>query len=168
VGYAQPGSPVFSRIRFIVVTFRKISIGVPLDSKGNFSILPPVIFPGQQILLATIGKTPCSSKELLWPPYGIGQAIIFSCCGFYLSSIYLSFFLTYSQRSEIGCLQYFNTCCGHSANLECRYETCCAWLAENTGCKKVAKNRHLGTIAQLHRAISSQLRHISTIGKKAC
>jgi len=20
----------------------------------------------------------------LWPPYGIGQAIVFSCCGFYL------------------------------------------------------------------------------------
>jgi len=31
---------------------------------------------------------------------------------------------------------------------------------------KVAKNRHLGTIAQLCRAISSQLRHISTIWKK--
>jgi len=28
------------------------------------------------------------------------------------------------------------------------------------------KNRHLGTIAQLCQAISSQLRHISTIGKK--
>jgi len=39
-------------------------------------------------------------------------------------------------------------------------------LAENTGCKKVAKNRHLGTIAQLCRAISSQLRHVPTIGKK--
>ena len=32
--------------------------------------------------------------------------------------------------------------------------------------QKVAKNRHLGTIAQLCRAISSQLRHVSTIGKK--
>jgi len=31
---------------------------------------------------------------------------------------------------------------------------------------KVAKNRHLGTIAQLRRAISPQLRHISTTGKK--
>jgi len=30
----------------------------------------------------------------------------------------------------------------------------------------VAKNRHLGTIAQLRRAISSQLKHVSTIGKK--
>ena len=43
---------------------------------------------------------------------------------------------------------------------------CCTRLAANTGRKKVAKNRHLGTIAQLWRAISSQLRHISTIGKK--
>jgi len=31
--------------------------------------------------------------------------------------------------------------------------------------QKVAKSRHLGTIAQLCRAVSSQLRHISTIGK---
>jgi len=42
---------------------------------------------------------------------------------------------------------------------------CCTQLAENTGRKKVAKNRHLGTIAQLCWAISSQLRHVSTIGK---
>jgi len=32
--------------------------------------------------------------------------------------------------------------------------------------KMTQKNHHLGTIAQLCRAISSQLRHISTIGKK--
>jgi len=31
---------------------------------------------------------------------------------------------------------------------------------------KVAKDRHLGIIAQLCRAISSQLRHVSRIGKK--
>jgi len=42
------------------------------------------------------------------------------------------------------------------------------WLAENTvtGRKKSPKIRHLSTIAQLCRAISSQLRHVSTIGKK--
>ena len=39
-------------------------------------------------------------------------------------------------------------------------------LAVNTGRNKSAKIRHLCTIAQLCRAISSQLRHISTIGKK--
>jgi len=38
----------------------------------------------------------------------------------------------------------------------------CTRLAANAGCKK---NRHFGTIAQLCRAVSSQLRHISTIGK---
>jgi len=43
---------------------------------------------------------------------------------------------------------------------------CCAQLAENTGRKKDGKNRHLRTIPQLCRAISSQLRHIWTIGKK--
>jgi len=32
--------------------------------------------------------------------------------------------------------------------------------------KKVAKNCHVGTITQLCRAISSQPRHVSTIGKK--
>ena len=42
---------------------------------------------------------------------------------------------------------------------------CCMRLAANTGRKKVAKNRHLGTIAQLCRAISSQIGHVSTIGK---
>jgi len=36
----------------------------------------------------------------------------------------------------------------------------------NTGHKKVVKNCHLGTIAQLRQAIYSQLRHVSTIGKK--
>jgi len=39
-------------------------------------------------------------------------------------------------------------------------------ITENVGPKKVAKNRNLGTIAQLCRAISSQPRHLSTIGKK--
>ena len=44
--------------------------------------------------------------------------------------------------------------------------TACTRLAENTERKKVVKNRHLGTIAQLCRAISSQLRQLSTTGKK--
>jgi len=47
-----------------------------------------------------------------------------------------------------------------------RSETCCTRLAENSGRKKSPKSRHLGTIAQLCLAISLQLRHISTIGKR--
>ena len=43
---------------------------------------------------------------------------------------------------------------------------CCTRLPENTGRKKSRKNRHLRTIAQICPAISSQLRHVSTIGKK--
>ena len=52
-----------------------------------------------------------------------------------------------------------------SANLECRSETYCARLAVNAGPKKSLKIGHLGTIAQLCRAISSLLRHVSTMGK---
>jgi len=54
----------------------------------------------------------------IWPPYGIGQVIIFLSCGFFFLSS--SFFLAYSQPSHIGCLPYFHTWCGLSANLECR------------------------------------------------
>jgi len=42
----------------------------------------------------------------------------------------------------------------------------CTRLAENTGRKNYAKNRHLCTIAQICLAVSSQLRHVSTIRKK--
>jgi len=56
----------------------------------------------------------------------------------------------------------------HLMNLECRSEMCCTWLTENTRRKNDAKNRHLDTIPQFCRAISSQLRHVSTIGKKTC
>ena len=104
----------------------------------------------------------------LWPPCVIEQVIIFFPCGFFLS-FYLSFFSSpRSQRSQIGCLPYFYTWRGPSADLECRSKMCCSRLAANTGRKKVAKNRHLGTIAQLRRAKASQLRHVSTIGKKTC
>jgi len=48
-----------------------------------------------------------------------------------------------------------------SANLECRSETWCTQLAENAGPKK----SQLGTISELCRAISSQLRHVLTSEK---
>jgi len=56
---------------------------------------------------------------------------------FYL--LLLLFFLAYSQPSQIGCLPYFHTWYGLSANLECRSETCCMRLAENTGCNRSQK-----------------------------
>jgi len=92
---------------------------------------------------------------------GIGQPLYF--CPVVSSSIYLlssSFFLAYSQPSQIGCLPYFDTWCGPSANLGCRSETCCTRLAANTGRKISPKVRHLRTVAQLCGAISSQPRQI--------
>ena len=53
-----------------------------------------------------------------------------------------------------------------SANLECRSEMFCTRFAANAGPKKSPVIRNLGAIAQICRAISSQLRHVSTIGKK--
>jgi len=57
--------------------------------------------------------------------------------------------------------------CGPSANLECRSEMCCTLLAGNAGPQKSPKILRLHTIAQLCRAISSQRRHVSTIGKRS-
>jgi len=71
----------------------------------------------------------------------------------------------HSQPSHIGCIPYFHIWSGLCANLGCRSETCCMRLAESTGRQKSPKIRHLRTIAQRCLAISSQLKHVSTIGK---
>ena len=67
----------------------------------------------------------------------IRQAIILCSCGFYLL-----FFLAYFQRSQVGCLPYFYTWCGLSANLEYRSEMCYMCLAENTGRKNSPSAHH--------------------------
>jgi len=105
--------------------------------------------------------------EFLRPTYVIRQAIIFLPCGFFF--FYLSsFFLAYSQLSQIGCLPHFHTWWCLSANLGCRSETCCTRLAQNTRSRKSPKIRHLGTMAQFCQVISLQLRNVLTIGKKTC
>ena len=54
-----------------------------------------------------------------------------------LSSFFLSsFFLAYFHPSQIGCLPYFHTWCGLTANLECTSKMCCTRLTENTEHKK--------------------------------
>jgi len=45
----------------------------------------------------------------------------------------------YLPQLQSGCLPYFYTWCGLSANLECRSEIYCTWLAGNTRRKNDAK-----------------------------
>jgi len=78
------------------------------------------------------------------------------------------FFLSYFPRLILAVADWMSATLLHMvglrASLRCRSETCCTRLAKNTNAKS-RQNRHLGTIAQLCRAISTQLRHIWTIGK---
>ena len=77
-----------------------------------------------------------------------------------------SFPTSYSQPSLSFCRWLYHAV-NDSCLSKCPNHTCLRFFTvSNTGRKKVANNRHLGTIAQLRRAISSQLRHIATIGKK--
>jgi len=104
-------------------------------------------------------------KPYLWPPCIVGwsrmRTYIFSSCFFFL----LLFFLAKSQRSQIGCLPYFYTWCGPSANLECTSEMWCTRLAGNAERKKSPSAHHRTTLPG-YIGLSSQLRHILTIGKK--
>ena len=79
----------------------------------------------------------CCMSDYYGHPMEQGRLLYFSPV---VSSFYFLFFLAYSQPSQIGCLPYFHTWCGLSANIGCRSETCCKWLAENTGRKKIQKN----------------------------
>jgi len=102
---------------------------------------------------------------LLWSPYGIGQTIIFSSCRlFFLSSFFFFSSPNLSRRRLDVC--HTST---HGVALVRISDTGLKPAARGSlkhRMQKSRKNRHLGTIAQLCRAISSQLRHISTIGKK--
>jgi len=158
------------------------SCSIPWLSFGKMEFLYSVVDP-DIITIFILVVRPCSvvccdqnvtgrycymSMNYLWPPYVIGQAvigqaIIFLPCGFYLSIYLFSSPNLSGHRLDV----YHTSTHGvalvriYNAGLKCAARR----LAANTGRKKVAKNRHLGTIAQLCRAISSQLRHIS---EKTC
>ena len=87
--------------------------------------------------------------------------IFLPCGGFFLSFYLLSFF----PRLISAVADWMYTILPHMMWPLCKCRAC-MWLAGNAGPKKSPKNRHLSTIAQLCRAISLQLRHISTIGKE--
>ena len=93
-----------------------------------YLVTPDLIVPVTQSM---------ASKQLLCP---VIMAALVSRCGHSILPLsFLSFFLACSQLLQIGCLPYFHTWCGLSANLECRSEMCCTRLAENTGRQKSSK-----------------------------
>jgi len=94
----------------------------------------------------------------LWPPCVVDADIIFLSCFFFFYSLpNLS-----SRRMDVYRTSTHDTWCSPSANLECRSEMCCTRLAGNAGPKKKPSGLHSRTLS----GKSSQLRHISTIGKK--
>jgi len=109
--------------------------------------------------------------SFLWSPYGIGQTIIFLPCGLPLyfcpvvSSFFLSSFLFSSPNLSGRRLDVCHTST-HGVALVRIQNACLRRAVRGSLQMQDAKNRHLRTILQLCRAISSQLRNISTIGKK--
>jgi len=76
---------------------------------------------------------------LLWPPYVIRQAIYIFILWFLLSFFYFPRLI-----SAVG--DWMSTILPHMTwpNLECRSETCCVRLAENTAREKIAKKSPSG------------------------
>jgi len=129
-----------------------VSIGVCICSNLNSSL----------IMVALCNRAdhyilPCDFYLLsssLWPPY------IFSSCGFFfffskpnLSGRRLDVYHT--STHGVALVQIYNTGLKRAAR----------GLLKIQHTKKSSKSRHMGTIPQICRAMSSQLRHVSTIGK---
>jgi len=114
------------------------------------------IFPFSDICIGLKKFIQCHFRSTLLSWFIM--AALRSRCGHYifalwfLSSVFF-YFLAYSQPSQIGCLPYFYTWCGPSANLECRSETCCTQLAGNAG-PKIAKQSPSG---HHHRTLSGYI-----------
>ena len=128
--------------RTSAVPANTVSIRLSRDLKGiGLSVYH---LAGQHIKRCKYTKFMRSS----WPPCVADADIIFLPCDFYLSFfLLLSFFSRLiSAVAAIGCLPYFQTWCGLSANLECMSEMCCTRLAENTGCKKSPSRHHRTTL----------------------
>jgi len=92
------------------------------------------------------------------------MAALCSRCSHYILQLGLlssSFFLAYSQRSEIGCLPYFHTWYGLSANLECVSEMAARGSLKYRT-QKLRKKIAICALSHNFVGLSSQLRHVST------
>jgi len=111
-----------------------------------------------------LGVGPHSSSFLLWSHYGIGQTIIFLHCDYFFLSSFFSLPNLSRRRLDV-C--HTST---HGVSLvrisDAGLKPHARGSLKTQDAKKSPKIANcMGTIAQLCRAISSQLRHISTIGK---
>jgi len=100
----------------------------------------------------------------LWPPYVIGQAVYIFILLFVLSS-----FLFFFPRLISAVGDWMSAIHPHMVCPLCKFRMQ-VWNMLHATCwkcrtKKSPKSRQLRTMVQLCRAISSQLRHVSTIGK---
>ena len=94
------------------------------------------------------------------------MASLHSRCGHYIFALWLlllSFFLCLPNLSGRR-LDVYHTST-HGVALVQIYSACLKCAARSSMEMQVPKNCHMGTIAEICRAVSSQLRHISTIGK---
>jgi len=105
-----------------------------------------------------------SKTILLWPPYVIGQAIMLLTCGFFFFFFYLF------PRLISAVADWMSTILLHMVWPYCefRIQVWNVLHAARWKCRtqKSPNIRNLGTVAQICWAVSSQLRHVSTIGKK--
>ena len=124
---------------------------------------PACVFVSFLLFLVFFIKTYCFC--LLWPPYVIGHAIIFSPVVF---SMYLSIGLYLSSSSFPRLISavadwmstiLLYTWCGPSANLERRSEMCCTRLTGNAGPKNRQK---FAVCAESHNSVGLYLRNEGT------
>ena len=96
----------------------------------------------------------------------IGQAILFSSCGFFFLFF---FFLACSQPTQIECLPYFHKWYDFSANLECMSEMCCTRLAVNIGRKNRQKIAILSNFPALRLPLTRKaIRQLSLLVCATC
>jgi len=97
------------------------------------------------------------------------MAALCSRCGHYvfLSCGFFFFLLSFFPRLISAVADWMSTVLSHMMWSSCEFRMQ-VWNVLHAAHWKyrMQKNRHLGTIAQICRAISSQLRHMLTIGKK--
>jgi len=113
------------------------------------------------VLLAKVYCYFCGYFFWLRPPCIADADMIFLPCGFF-------FFFSPRLISADGDWKVYHTSTNGVALvqiLDAGLKTCCTQLAEIYRTQKLPKIRHLGSIAQLCRTISSQLRHVWQVEK---